>query len=529
MRLISFILLLICHGAYAQQKYNEWILQSTQDQVVGLDKSLAANKMDVNVLSKDLGAYLIIAPTEVTAAELINTLQLSTKEWLLSPNYTIDYRQVEPNDPMIDDQYSLDLIQARDAWNITTGGQYIDGEEIVIAILDDGFQENHTDLSDRFWTNSDEVPGDGIDNDNNGYIDDYRGLNIQTLDDNHHVESHGTRVAGIFGAITDNDTGIAAVDWNTRVLYISNVTNVAEIIKSFDYIYQLKRKYLLTNGQEGANIVVNNFSAGLRRHFPSEFPAWCNAYTLLGSVGVLSIGAVPNENYDLSAEGDLPTLCNSNHLIMVTNTNRFDAKVANAAVSTVYVDIGAPGENIHSTDINNSYDLINGTSAATPHVTGAVSLLFSASCDAIRNLIQDNPSAGALEIKTALLNGVDTLPSLSRTVSKGRLNVFKALLALGDQCGSEGNIELEVRSIGAVFYSNYNLDIEVEYDTDTFKPHTIMLFDMVGHLIHKEEFSPNIFLEKRISINNLAIPPGMYIISITDNDRVASKKFVVSK
>ncbi len=104
-----------------------------------------------------------------------------------------------PNDPLFPSQWDLIRIGMPEAWNRATGGTTMTGDTIVVAVLDAGFDVNHEDLRDNLWANRKEIPGDGIDNDQNGYVDDYLGLNIQTGDDQHDPDTHGTAVAGIIG------------------------------------------------------------------------------------------------------------------------------------------------------------------------------------------------------------------------------------------------------------------------------------------------------------------------------------------
>ena len=251
---------------------------------------------------------------------------------MLYPNRPVEYRNTEPDDFFFEDQWSLEIIDATMAWDQSTGGQDFNGNDVVIAILDDGYDIRHEDLESNYWMNAEEIIGDGIDNDDNGYIDDFMGVNIQSGDGIHAGVKHGTQVAGIISAVGNNGLGIAGINWNSKLIIVSGVSNIAEVIKGMEYLYELKSRYLESNGSKGANIVVNNFSGGLKRLFPSDFPMWCETYDLLGSVGILSVGAVANENYNVETEGDLPTLCESDYLIMVTNTNSTDQRVLDAAL-----------------------------------------------------------------------------------------------------------------------------------------------------------------------------------------------------
>src|SRR5688500_2800577 len=134
----------------------------------------------------------------------------------------IQWRDTEPNDPTYINQADMKLIGMPKAWDITTGGVTADGDTIVVALIDTGFEPDHSDLKDNIWKNKDEIPNDNIDNDNNGYTDDYIGINLQTGTDDHvPLNNHGTAVAGVVGARGNNGVGIAGVNWKVKLMLIS--------------------------------------------------------------------------------------------------------------------------------------------------------------------------------------------------------------------------------------------------------------------------------------------------------------------
>lgn len=398
-------------------------------------------------------------------------------------------------------------------WDYTVGGMNQEGEDIVVAVLDVGFQIDHIDLEDNIWINLNETPGDGIDNDNNGYKDDYRGLNIETQDDSHNIDDHGTKVAGIVGAKGNNGRGVTGVNWNVKVLPISGVDHVGDIIFAMQYVVQMKQKFISTNGAEGANIVATNLSAGVKRVFPDAHADWCPYYDLAGELGILSIGAAPNEFFNVDEEGDLPSLCQSDYLIAVTNTDNTDMKVGAAAIGPINIDVAAPGERVFTTTLGDDYSTIIGTSGSAPHVAGLVGLFHSLDCDKLSELIKTDPKAAALIIKDAILNGVDTNQTLTQTVSGGRVNAYNAFLNLAGWCtGFElGSLELQ-----DVHVDDTGLDIR--YSTDEFSKHKISIYNLLGQLIAQEEFQPTVFDEKvfRIDTKDLSLAPGHYLVSLSN-------------
>ncbi|MCK4694239.1 MAG: S8 family serine peptidase, partial [Candidatus Cloacimonetes bacterium] len=193
----------------------------------------------------------------------------------------------------------------------------------------------------------------------------------------------------------------------------------------------MRASYNETDGELGAFVVATNASFGVNYANPANYPLWCAMYDTLGYVGVLSTGATMNINVNVDETGDMPTACDSDYLITVTNTTHNDLKNSSAAYGPTTIDLGAPGTTIKSTDLSNTYTYKTGTSMATPQVTGAIGLLFSAAPVSFLEQYEQNPSEVALLIKQYILDGVDPLEDLDGiTVSGGRLNIFNSLLLL---------------------------------------------------------------------------------------------------
>lgn len=354
-----------------------------------------------------------------------------------------DIDEVIPNDEYFNDQWSFENtgqggglldadIDATDAWEITTGGLTADGDTIVIAIIDSGSDINHDDID--FWKNTAEIPDNDIDDDENGFVDDYDGWNSLSHNDNITAGNHGIHVSGIAAAIGDNEIGVAGVNWGAKVLpIIGSSTIESVVVEALSYVYTIRETYDLTNGEQGAFVVADNCSFGKDQGQPEDFPIWEAMYDSLGRLGVLSIGATANRNWDIDEVGDVPCAFTTDYLISVTNTTSLDALFGSAGYGDTTIDLGAPGTQIKSLYTNNNIGIKTGTSMAAPHVTGSVALLFAAADADFMSNYKANPGEGVFILKQHVLNGVDMLGSLEgKTVTGGRLNVFNAINNLID-------------------------------------------------------------------------------------------------
>lgn len=348
-----------------------------------------------------------------------------------------------PDDPQFGSQWALHNtgqsggtpdadIDGPEAWDISTGGVTVLGDSIVVAIVDGGCQLNHPDIN--YWYNWNEIPGNSIDDDGNGYVDDFRGWNAYNNTPNVPSNSHGTHVSGISGAHGNNSIGVSGVNWNVKVMPIAGSSgDEATVVAAYAYALELRAQYNETNGTLGAFVVATNSSFGVDYGQPEDYPIWCAMYDSLGMQGILSCAATANLNIDIDIFGDIPTACPSDYMIAVTNTNRNDLKNSGAAYGLTTIDLGAPGTSILSTYPTSTYSTLTGTSMATPMVTGAIALLYAAADSTRMVFYKSNPSAGAIMFRDVLFNGVDSIPALQGiTVTGGRLNVFNACVEISN-------------------------------------------------------------------------------------------------
>ena len=296
-----------------------------------------------------------------------------------------------------------------------------------MAVIDGGMDWTHEDLN--CWENSHEIPYNGIDDDNNGYIDDYRGWNAYNHNGTVGSNQHGTHVSGIIGAVGNNETGVCGVNWNVKVMPIAGSSgNESVVVEAYSYVLEMRARYNETNGEEGAFIVATNSSFGVDYGNPDDYPIWCAMYDEMGDVGILSCGAGPNLNVNVDEVGDVPSACPGNYLIGVTNTTSSDVKYGSAGYGINNIDIGAPGTSIYSTIPNNRYANMTGTSMATPQVSGTIALMYAALPEEMMQDCKNDPANFCLSIRQHLFDGADHLTALDGLVAGGRrLNAYGAI------------------------------------------------------------------------------------------------------
>lgn len=316
-------------------------------------------------------------------------------------------------------------INVTQAWDTTIGSR-----NVVVAVIDSGVEYTHSDLQANMWRNPGEIAGDGIDNDGNGFVDDVFGFDFGDFDadpnDDSNDPGHGTAVAGVIGASGNNSVGVVGVNWNVSIMALKvanrfGALSTQGIIASHDYTTLMRSR--------GINIVASNnsygtFAPAFYQDAPEGgFVAERDAIQRFVTSGGVFVAAAGNDGFDNDSPDvtAFPASYNIPGVITVAATTNTDTLAGFSNFGARTVDLGAPGEGILTTTVGNTYELIDGTSFASPAVAGAVALLASAF-----------PNASPIALREAILNSVDPLATLQgRVRSGGRLNVSEALRLLG--------------------------------------------------------------------------------------------------
>lgn len=351
-------------------------------------------------------------------------------------NHFVEKRETVPNDPSYGQQWHHENIDSELAWDITTGGETVFGDEIVVCVIEGG-NLNHPDLDGNRWVNENEIPDNGIDDDNNGYVDDYLGWDVTDENDNFAPNNgHGTNVFGMIGAKGDNGANVTGINWDVKMMGIGgyNIFNEANIVECYTYPLVQRQLYRETGGERGAFVVATNASWGIDQGDMNDVPIWEAFYDTLGVHGILNCGATSNSALNIDQVGDIPTASESDYMIAVTATNSNDQRTFSGFGQTT-IDLGAPGDDVVTTSGSNGITSTSGTSFASPLTAGAIALLYSTPCPSFGALLASNPQGAADYIREALFAGVDPVASLqTECVTGGRLNVANSVQIIMDQC-----------------------------------------------------------------------------------------------
>lgn len=300
-------------------------------------------------------------------------------------------------------------IDAAEGWNLA-----VDASSILVSVIDSGARVTHQDLAANLWVNPGEIPGNGIDDDDDGYIDDIHGINAITGSGDLTDEfGHGSHVAGILGAVGDNGVGMVGTAWKARMMICKFLDPqlqgaVSDAIECIEY-----------SRIHGAKIVNASWGGSTSSAFSST--ALRDAIDSLRQAGIIFVAAAGNFTLDNddSSNAFFPASFDLDNIISVAATTRDDdlAHFSDYGLNTV--DLGAPGYIVLScwSGSDSDYRTDDGTSMSAPHVAAACALAWTLA-----------PSSTYQQIIQRVLAGVDPIPALSgKCRTGGRLNLYKVL------------------------------------------------------------------------------------------------------
>lgn len=301
-------------------------------------------------------------------------------------------------------------IDAVEAWDVTTGSR-----DVLVGVIDTGVDYTHPDIAANYWTNAGESGLDangadkklnGVDDDANGFVDDFRGWDFvnndnDPMDDN----NHGTHCSGTIGGVGNDGVGVAGVNWEVSIVGIKFLSGagsgtLADAVKAIEYATTIN--VMLSSNSWGGGGFSDTMDAAIRA---------------AEAKGILFVAAAGNSSSDNDRSPHYPSSYAADNVIAVAATDHNDGMASFSSYGATSVDLGAPGVDILSSTPGNKYDSYDGTSMATPHVSGVAALVKSR-----------YPEATGAQIKARLLNTVDPVSALAgKTLTGGRVNAFNAL------------------------------------------------------------------------------------------------------
>lgn len=388
------------------------------------------SSQSISVLSAELGSYIkdtipsqnilvIKRPVFEIQSTVVKSLAQHPDVEIVEPNYIYRINKL-PNDPFLGRLWGLKNdgqldsqkregiagmdINADKAWDIQTGSR-----DVVVAVIDTGIDYNHPDLKDNLWTNDAELNGQaGVDDDNNGIVDDIYGANFVTpsrptgnpLDD----QGHGSHCSGTIGATGDDGKGIVGVAWNVRIMGVkflsaSGSGSLDGALKAIDYATS-----------KGARILSNSWGGGGASETLKQAIERSNA------AGALFVAAAGNESNNNDSRPTYPATYDVPNILSVAAVDNRGQIASFSNYGKTKVHVGAPGVNVYSSIKNGGYDSWSGTSMATPHVSGMAVLLAS-----------NEPNLTGVEMKQRIIATSRPIAGLRGKVSGGMVDAYAML------------------------------------------------------------------------------------------------------
>lgn len=324
------------------------------------------------------------------------------------------------NDPSADKLWAFNAEHGMDVLGAYANLPAYSPKEIIVAVADTGVDHNHPDLKDVMWVNEKEIPGNGIDDDNNGYIDDIHGINTLVRDAQGNATMntmashwHGTHVAGTIAATQNNGVGIAGVANNVKIMALRVVPDDSDeldsnIVESFLYA-----------AKNGASVI--NCSFGKKNNEGGMVVR--DTINAIAKKGVLVVVSAGNDSmgtfawHDNDVEPKYPASFDSENMIVIASTQSNGKMSSFSNIGKVTVDVASPGSNIYSTINDGKYSMASGTSMAAPNASGVAAMIMGY-----------YPHLSVNSVKKVMMSTVTKIPAFkNQLVSGGRINLKAAL------------------------------------------------------------------------------------------------------
>lgn len=433
--------------------------------------TVSSNDISTQSVNEDVYLLTLASEEKEDVLDAIDILKDCSYVNYAEPDYYLYATDVTPNDTYFSEQYGMTKIQAPAAWSLSKGSS-----NVLVGIIDSGVDYNHVELSSNMWRNPGEIAGDGIDNDGNGYVDDVYGWDFADNDNNPMDENgHGTHCAGVVAAASNNGKGVAGICWNAKIVAL---------------------KFMDSEGAGSTSAATEAINYATMMNIPITNNSWGGGgysqamYNAINRTG-LFVAAAGNEGYNLNNRNSYPATYTCANIVSVAATDSRDRIASFSNYSTTKVDIAAPGVDILSTWPGNQLAYLDGTSMATPHVTGAAALLLSY-----------RPGLTKTQLVNAILNNVDKVSGLKTKVkTSGRLNVYKMLK------NTAATSSYSYGAYSSVFDFDYyvanNPDVYAAYgdDVDAVFNH-FLTYGMVEGRVASEEFDVNVYKDSYEDLRN---------------------------
>lgn len=474
--------------------------------VDGREVQLAVERI---VDERTLDGLRLVRVNSKDTLKTVEALQARSDVLYAEPNY-LRFPLATPNDPFYKNLWALHNtgtifdspgltpgidIDAERAWNITTGSR-----DVVVGVVDGGIDVTHIDLQANIWKNPLDQPGNGVDEDGNGFIDDFNGFDFfhntgSTSFSAGDSGTHGTHVAGTIGAVGNNSIGVVGVNWEVSLMSLkvlgeqsepSAVSTVSLMIRAYSYVKKMRELWISSGGTKGANIrVLNNSLGGYNRS-----QAEADIIEDLSDAGILFVAAAGNDFRNNDTFPVYPAGYDLPNVISVAASGFIDTLTNFSNVGTRTVHMSAPGIGIQSTTPGSSYESLQGTSMASPHVAGAAALILAA-----------HPNIDVRRLKASLIyNGEFASSQVTRTLTARRLNVFNSLQAVAE---NDNTAPDPIRDFRLVFQNGRSVTLGWRATGDDGNTGTTSIYDI---RFSDNDLSAPAQFDAAMPISPLAIP-----------------------